>query len=71
MIKVNKKKCIGCGLCSQICSEVFEMNEEGKASVKKNMNKDANMNITLLNSNWSKINKIIGIYIIANLIKCY
>ena len=41
MIKVNKKKCIGCGLCSQICSEVFEMNEEGKASVKKNMNKDA------------------------------
>lgn len=26
--------CIGCGLCPQICPEVFEMNDEGKAIVK-------------------------------------
>lgn len=34
MIKIDKEKCIGCGLCPSICPEVFEMNEEGKAEVK-------------------------------------
>ncbi len=33
MIKVDKKKCIGCGACASICSEVFEM-KDGKANVK-------------------------------------
>ena len=41
MVKVNKKKCIGCGLCSQICSEVFEIDENGKAQVKKDADKKA------------------------------
>jgi len=33
MVKVDPKKCIGCGLCASICSSVFEM-KESKAKVK-------------------------------------
>ena len=33
MVTVDKEKCIGCGLCVQVCDEVFEMSE-GKAKVK-------------------------------------
>lgn len=32
-IKVDKDKCIGCGLCVSIAEEVFEMGEDGKAGV--------------------------------------
>ena len=28
---VDKDTCIGCGLCPSICSEVFEMVDDGKA----------------------------------------
>jgi len=34
MVKVNKDKCIGCGLCASTCSEVFKMGKDGKAMVK-------------------------------------
>jgi len=34
MIKVDKKACIGCGLCASLCPEVFEMQDDGKAGVK-------------------------------------
>lgn len=34
MIKINKNKCVGCGLCVSICSEVFEIGDDGKATVK-------------------------------------
>jgi len=34
MIKIDKEKCIGCGLCPSLCPEVFEMNSDGKAEVK-------------------------------------
>ncbi len=34
MVKVDREKCIGCGLCAQTCEEVFEM-KEGKSSVKQ------------------------------------
>ncbi len=30
---VNKEKCIGCGACEQICSEIFTLNAEGLAEV--------------------------------------
>lgn len=30
-IKVDPKKCIGCGLCTSIAEKSFKMNNEGKA----------------------------------------
>ena len=30
---VDKDLCVGCGLCSQVCSDVFEMGSDGKADV--------------------------------------
>ena len=38
MIKVNKKKCIGCGICAGTCPECYNM-VNGKAEIK---NVDAN-----------------------------
>lgn len=34
MVRVNKRKCIGCGMCANSCPEVFEMDTSGKAKVK-------------------------------------
>ncbi|MEW6523334.1 MAG: ferredoxin [Bacillota bacterium] len=35
--KVDPELCIGCGLCADICPDVFEMDDtEGKAFVKDN-----------------------------------
>ncbi len=34
MVSVDKTKCIGCGLCTSICEEVFEMGDDMKAQVK-------------------------------------
>ncbi|MFA5023832.1 MAG: ferredoxin [Patescibacteria group bacterium] len=33
MIKVDQKKCIGCGLCAGLCPETFRMNDAGKSEV--------------------------------------
>lgn len=33
-ITINKKKCIGCGLCTEICSKTFVMDGD-KAKVKR------------------------------------
>ena len=30
---VDKDTCIGCGMCPSICSDVFKMDEDGKAKV--------------------------------------
>ncbi|MFH1586021.1 MAG: ferredoxin [archaeon] len=38
MVKVDKNKCIGCGTCSSVCPEVFEMGDDGKANVKAQKN---------------------------------
>ena len=35
VIKINKEKCIGCGLCASICEEVFEIGDDMKARIKK------------------------------------
>lgn len=34
-IIVDKNKCIGCGTCVALASEIFEMGEDGKSRVKK------------------------------------
>ena len=34
-VKVNKDACISCGACIAICEDVFEMNDEGISTVKK------------------------------------
>ncbi|MGB9726621.1 MAG: ferredoxin [Minisyncoccia bacterium] len=33
-LKVNTQKCIGCGMCVNLCPEVFEL-KNGRSSVKK------------------------------------
>lgn len=30
---VDKDLCVGCGLCTQVCSDVFEMASDGTAEV--------------------------------------
>ncbi len=32
--KVDKELCLGCGLCTEVCPEVFEMGDDGIAKVK-------------------------------------
>lgn len=41
MVSVDKETCIGCGACAATCPDVFEMNDENKAQVKSDANKDA------------------------------
>lgn len=33
--KVDAEKCIGCGACASICSEVFELSDDAKSHVIK------------------------------------
>lgn len=35
-LKVNKDKCIGCGMCVSTLEEVFEFDEDGQAKVVQN-----------------------------------
>lgn len=42
MVRVNKEKCIGCSLCTNLCPEVFEMKEDGKADVKEGADLEKN-----------------------------
>ena len=32
-VAVDKDLCVGCGLCTQVCSDVFEMTADGKADL--------------------------------------
>jgi ferredoxin len=41
MIKVNKEKCIGCGICQNLCPEVFEI-IEGKSQIKEEADLEKN-----------------------------
>lgn len=40
MVKVDQDKCIGCGLCTSICEEVFKIGKKGKAEVISQKNSD-------------------------------
>ncbi|MDP7081224.1 MAG: ferredoxin [Candidatus Undinarchaeales archaeon] len=32
-VSVDKDVCIGCGLCTSVCDEVFELGDDGKSQV--------------------------------------
>lgn len=36
----EKSKCIGCGACISLCSESFEMGDDGKANLKNSKETD-------------------------------
>jgi len=40
-IKVNKQKCLGCGVCINLCPEVFEL-KDGKSKIKQKANLEKN-----------------------------
>ncbi|MBC7074137.1 ferredoxin [Candidatus Parcubacteria bacterium] len=42
MVKVNKEKCLGCGYCTSVCPEVFEIGDDGKSQVKKGADLEKN-----------------------------
>lgn len=33
MVKVDKNKCVGCGLCAGMCPDTFRMDMSGKSEV--------------------------------------
>lgn len=45
-VKVNEEACIGCGACAAICSEVFEINDEGLSTVKVDTVSEDNIDST-------------------------
>ena len=42
-IKVDKQKCLGCGLCVNLCPEVFKL-KDGKSEVKEKVDLEKNKN---------------------------
>lgn len=34
---VDKELCLGCGICVEVCPEVFEMNDDNKAQARANL----------------------------------
>ena len=35
MVSIDRDACIGCGVCTTICPDVFELDDEGKATIKE------------------------------------
>jgi len=40
-IKIDKQKCLGCGVCINLCSEVFEL-KDGKSKIKEKVDLEKN-----------------------------
>jgi len=40
-IKVDKQKCLGCGVCINLCPEVFEL-KDGKSEIKEKVDLEKN-----------------------------
>jgi ferredoxin len=43
-IKVDDNKCIGCGLCVNMCPKTFKINSSGKSEVVSNQDEDCARN---------------------------
>jgi len=39
---IDKKKCLGCGLCVSLCPDVFEIAKDGKSRIKKDIDSEKN-----------------------------
>ena len=44
MVKVNKEKCLGCGMCVGINSDVFEFDDDGLAKADNDKINEENKN---------------------------
>ena len=40
-IKIDKQKCLGCGICIKLCPEVFEL-KDGKSEIKEEVDLEKN-----------------------------
>ncbi|HZI95561.1 MAG TPA: ferredoxin [Candidatus Paceibacterota bacterium] len=40
-IKIDKQKCLGCGVCINLCPEVFEL-KDGKSEIKEKVDLEKN-----------------------------
>jgi len=43
MVSVDGKTCIGCGACTALCSDCFELGSDGKAKAKAQACKKCNL----------------------------
>ncbi len=46
MVKINKEKCIGCGYCTSVCPNVFELGDDGKSKIKEDADLEKNKECT-------------------------
>ena len=40
-VKIDQDGCIGCGTCTHVCEDVFELDDDGKARIVEQYRKDA------------------------------
>ena len=45
-VQVDKDLCIGCGLCASLCSSVFSIDSDGKASAIDNVDGNDKQSVT-------------------------
>jgi len=46
-VKIDKDKCLGCGTCVAIASQVFEIAEDGKSKVKEGVDLEKNKDLII------------------------
>ncbi|MFW6048274.1 MAG: ferredoxin [Candidatus Natronoplasma sp.] len=51
-IEIDQETCIGCGTCSAICPEIFELDEENKSQIVEKYREE--------NANIGKVSEDIG-----------
>lgn len=46
-VKINKNKCLGCGLCLSIAPYIFEFGEDGKSKIKEGAHLEKNKELII------------------------